>query len=217
MRNTKISAVIVSAALIGAACILGGCGRESKEETGLISVEEAEKEKAFGESPCGDAGETSGAEDEGGEVPETGGTMIFVDVCGEVEQPGVYELEPESRVYEAIERAGGMTDDAAGSYLNQAEKLTDGQKVYVPSEDEAAEGRMVQEMPGASSPQDGKVNLNTASKEELMTLSGIGEVKAESIIKFREEQGGFSSAEDIMKIEGIKEGVFNKIKDQIKI
>ena len=209
MRNTKISAVIVSAALIGAACILGGCGRESKEETGLISVEEAEKEKAFGE--------TSGAEDEGGEVPEIGGTMIFVDVCGEVEQPGVYELEPESRVYEAIERAGGMTDDAAGSYLNQAEKLTDGQKVYVPSEDEATEGRMTQEMPGASSPQDGKVNLNTASKEELMTLSGIGEVKAESIIKFREEQGGFSSAEDIMKIEGIKEGVFNKIKDQIKI
>ena len=65
MRNTKISAVIVSAALIGAACILGGCGRESKEETGLISVEEAEKEKAFGESPGGDAGETSGAEDEG--------------------------------------------------------------------------------------------------------------------------------------------------------
>lgn len=217
MRNAKMSAFIISAALIGAACILGGCGRETNEETELISVEEADKKKAFRENSGGDAGETSGREEEGGDISDTADTMLFVDVCGEVKRPGVYEFEPGSRVYEAIERAGGMTDDAAGSCLNQAEKLADGQQVYVPSEDEAKEGRMIQEMPGASSQQDGRVNLNTASKEELMTLSGIGEVKAESIIKFREEQGGFRSAEDIMKIEGIKEGVYNKIKDQIKI
>lgn len=216
MRNVKMSVVIAGAMFLGAACILGGCGRESKEETALIGVEEAGIKKDVRKDSGEDDKNASDVKDAGGKVPGDGSAVIFVDVCGQVKMPGVYELEPDSRVYEAVEKAGGMTEDAAVSYLNQAEKLADGQKVYVPSKEEAAGSQMMQEMSDSSS-QDGKVNLNTASKEELMTLSGIGEVKAESIIKFREEQGGFRSAEDIMKIEGIKEGVFNKIKDQIKI
>ena len=114
-----------------------------------------------------------------------------------------------------IEAAGGMTEKAAESAINQAEKLSDGQQIYVPSEEESSE------QPGkgnqAQEPDDGKVNLNTAEKEELMSLSGIGEVKAEAIIRYREEKGGFTSIEELKEIEGIKDGVFGKVKDQIKI
>ena len=138
-------------------------------------------------------------------------THIFVYVCGCVNAPGVYELLPDSRLYEAIEAAGGMTEEAAAVCLNQAEKLTDGQKIYVPSVEEAA----VPEGQGQSD--DGRLNLNTATKEELMTLPGIGEVKAEAIIRYREEKGSFASVEELKEVEGIKEGVFEKVKDQIKV
>ncbi len=153
---------------------------------------------------------------------------IYVYVCGEVTTPGGFELPPDSRVFEAIRAAGGMTEKAADSYLNQAEKLTDGQQVYVPSEKELLEKEQAGTIPseegtpgkttaGIPEADDGKVDLNTASKEELMTLSGIGEVKAEAIIRYREEKGGFTSIEELKEIEGIKDGVFGKVKDQIKI
>ncbi len=158
---------------------------------------------------------------------------IYVYVCGEVATPGVFELPPDSRVFEAIRAAGGMTGKAADSYLNQAEKLTDGQQVYVPSEKELSEKKLSEKEQAGTIPSeegasgktpagipeadDGKVDLNTASKEELMTLSGIGEVKAEAIIRYREEKGGFTSIEELKEIEGIKDGVFGKVKDQIKI
>ena len=144
--------------------------------------------------------------------------VLFIYVCGEVNRPGVYELEAGSRVYAAIQAAGGMTEEADQNYLNQAESLKDGQQVYVPSNGEA-------EIDASSSVEEdvmrekdnGKVNLNTAGKEELMTLTGIGEAKAESIIRYREENGGFQKPEDLMQIEGIKTGVFNKIKEQITV
>ena len=111
-----------------------------------------------------------------------------------------------------------MTEEADQNYLNQAESLKDGQQVYVPSKGEAETDadswkgeRVMREK------DNGKVNLNTAGKEELMTLTGIGEAKAESIIRYREENGGFQTPEDLMKIEGIKTGVFDKIKEQITV
>lgn len=151
--------------------------------------------------------------------PETEETQnetqtIFVYVCGQVASPGVYELEADSRLFEAVKAAGGMTRTAADTYLNQAEKLTDGQRVYVPSREEAEENDRAVPEQGA---EDGKVNLNAASKEELMTLNGIGEAKASAIIRYREEHGSFGSTEEIKEIEGIKDGVYNKIKDDIKI
>lgn len=143
---------------------------------------------------------------------------IYVYACGEVRTPGVYELPPDSRVFQVIEAAGGMTENAAESGINQAEKLSDGQQVYVPSGEEVSKqsGQSGNESQ-VPEPDDGKVNLNTAAKEELMLLSGIGEVKAEAIIRYREEKGGFTSIEELKEIEGIKDGVFNKVKDQIKI
>lgn len=150
--------------------------------------------------------------DEGERADTSSDTCIYVHVCGEVYTPGVYELAAGSRVFEAVEAAGGMKDTASPSSLNQAEVLKDGQQIYVPSCEEA--GSMQNEMQEAD---DGKVNLNTAAKDELMTLAGIGEVKAEAIIRYREEKGGFTSIEELKEIEGIKEGVFAKIKDQIKV
>ncbi len=139
-------------------------------------------------------------------------TQIFVYVCGEVENPGVYELDPQARIGDAVEAAGGMTEEAQEDWLNLAERLTDGQKIEVPSKEEALELLEARERQGSR-----LVNLNTASKEELMTLTGIGASKAEDIISYREQKGKFSSIEGLMEIPGIKEGVFRKIKDQITV
>ena len=139
---------------------------------------------------------------------------IYIHVCGAVKNPGVYEMEAGSRIYEALELAGGMTEDAVENSMNQAEILSDGQQLYVMSEAEMKEEKMIAEEEAI---EDGKVNINRASREELMTLPGIGESKADAIIRYREETGTFNSIEEIMKIEGIKEGVFRKIEDRITI
>ena len=137
---------------------------------------------------------------------------IWVYVCGEVRDPGVYELPEGSRITDAVEAAGGMTGDAAETYLNLAETLSDGQKIEVPSVEmaEALEEAAAQDTSGL-------VNLNRATEAELMTLSGIGESKAKEIIRYRESRGGFQKPEDLMNIPGIKEGVFYKIRDQITV
>ncbi len=139
---------------------------------------------------------------------------ICVYVCGAVMQVGVYELEEGSRVYEAIEKAGGFADNADIYEINQAALLQDEEQIYVPT---VGEMQSVPQEEGKESGKNGKINLNTATKEELMTLAGIGESKADSIIKYREEQGKFQSIEDIKQIEGIKDGVFQKIKDLITV
>ena len=130
--------------------------------------------------------------------------------------PGVYELPAGARVYQAIESAGGTLDGAAPESLNLAQLAEDGQKVYVPSREEAA--AVPGETASPSSEQGaGKVNLNTAGLEELMTLTGIGQTRAEAIITYREEEGGFRAPEDIMNVDGIKEGIYEKLKDEITV
>lgn len=133
---------------------------------------------------------------------------IFVYVCGAVNKPGVYELPQGSRLYEAIETAGGFREDAAVTAMNQAKVLEDEETICVPTKDEAAKRQ---------ASEDGKINLNTATKAELMTLNGIGEARADSIIKYREEQGKFRTIEDLKQIDGIKDGLFEKIKDSITV
>lgn len=135
---------------------------------------------------------------------------ICIYICGQVKNPGVYQLEEGSRVYQVIEAAGGFTKDASLYAVNQAEKIEDGQQIYVPSFQE-------QEDSSSGNVKDGRIDINLATLEELMTLPGIGQSKAESIIQYREENGKFKKPEDLMKIEGIKSGVFNKIKDKIVI
>lgn len=141
------------------------------------------------------------------------GKKIFVYVCGCVRRPGVYSFSSGERMVAAIKAAGGMTPDAAPESINQARKMQDGQQILVPSRKDR---KRKQNREGQDS-SSGKVNINTAGKEQLMSLAGIGESKAEDIIAYREEHGPFSKTEDIMKIQGIKEGIYKKIKDNIII
>ncbi len=169
-----------------------------------------------------DAGESSGQ--------DGGDSLLFVYVCGAVARPGVYELPAGGRVFEAVELAGGMTEDAGLSGVNQAEQVSDGQMIYIPTQQEIDDGTSGQaqtaqgaaqgaeaEAGGGAPGGDGLIDLNTATQEQLMTLSGIGEAKAKSILDYREEHGGFSSPEEVMQVEGIKEGLYNRIKDDIKV
>lgn len=167
---------------------------------------------------------------------------IYVDVCGAVVNPGVYKLSSDSRVFQAIEKAGGYLPGAAASYLNRARSLYDGQQIYVPTQeevdsktipltqDETAQDGVVQEgtaqtgtaadntADGTGTTQAGqRINLNTADVSQLSTLTGVGESKALAIIAYREENGPFTSIEDIMNVPGIKEGTYEKIKDKIAI
>ena len=126
---------------------------------------------------------------------------------------GVYELPENSRVYEAVAMAGGMTEDAGMEAVNQAEFVTDGQMLRIPTMEEVAAAQEESE----SNVDDGLLDINRASVADFMTLPGIGQSKAEALFQYREAHGRFSSIEEIMNVDGIKEGVFNKIKDSIKV
>ena len=146
------------------------------------------------------------------QTESAGAKRLTVYVCGAVQHPGVYELAEGSRVYEALALAGGVTDDASPTAVNQAQLLTDGEMIEILTVDEAMERETAQETES-----DGRVNINTADAEELKTLPGIGEAKADSIIAYREKNGAFAVIEDIKNIEGIKDGVFAKLEDHIKV
>ena len=141
-------------------------------------------------------------------------TGIYVHICGAVINPGVYQVPAGTRVYQALELAGGSSNDAYLSGINLADKLADGQKVYIPAEGENAEGILSTDSGGVQSVM---VNINTASEAELMTLPGIGQSRAKDIINYRVKNGFFESIDDIMKVSGIKEAAFEKIKDLIKV
>lgn len=162
---------------------------------------------------------------------ETEPAVWMVHICGAVNRPGVYTFPEGSRVCDAVEAAGGLTADAAESLLNQAALLSDGLQIVVPTLEEAeglspqtaSSGIFSSGISGAGAaggdPQagDGLVNINTATLEELMTLPGIGQTRAEAIMAYRDEQGGFRTIEDIMNVSGIKEGSFAKLKDRITV
>jgi len=148
---------------------------------------------------------------------------IFVYICGAVNQPGVYELPANARVFEAIDAAFGYLEGAAEEYMNQAALLTDGQQIRIPTVEEAEEMRDQIESAEIVTAEQGQltdsdlININSASASQLMTLSGIGEAKANAIIAYRETNGSFNTIEELMNIAGIKDGVFQKLKDQITV
>ena len=155
---------------------------------------------------------------------------LAVHICGAVNQPGVYLFQQKARVYEGIQKAGGFREDAARDYLNLALLLEDGMKVEVPTREmaEAVKKEESQQIVGisygnqegkeaSSGKGDGRIDLNTADEALLCTLPGIGESKAKSIIAYRQENGGFEKTEDIMKISGIKESAYEKIKDFVMV
>ncbi len=149
---------------------------------------------------------------------------IYVDVCGAVRKPGVVRLPPGSRVYQAVEAAGGLLPQAAGAWVNQARMLQDGEQVYVPALEEVQEDTqpaLRTAVPGTAADKDsqavssGLVDINSADLAGLMTLTGIGQAKAQAILDYRASMGPFTGIEDIKKVSGIGEGIFAKIKDHI--
>jgi competence protein ComEA len=140
----------------------------------------------------------------------------YVEVSGAVNAPGVYRIRPGARVFEALNKAGGITADACIDDINQAAPVKDGQKITLQSK-----SQMLEDEKSGGSGQNSKtselISLNKATKEELMTLPGVGESKASDIIKYREEHGGFATTEELMEISGIKEGVYNKLSDKITV
>ena len=175
-------------------------------------------EETDGETEISGTPEETGTEEVS--EPETEDKAeCYVYVCGAVKNPGVYCLLAGSRIYEAVSMAGGLLEDACEDSINQAEEVSDGQMIRILTAEEAAQQASVAvtEDTSSSGASDGRVNINTADASELMTLPGIGESKAMSILSYREENGGFSSIEEIMNITGIKEGVYSKIKEYITV
>lgn len=180
-----------------------------------------------GASSGSDSGAVSTAKAGQGSRDFTEKSVCVVHICGAVERPGVYTLEEGSRIYQAIDQAGGFREDARQDYLNQADLLLDGMKVYVPTDEEIeqAQGDFVWKSSGveenkktdAKEEPSSLININTAGEEQLCTLPGVGSSKAKSIIAWREKNGAYRSIEEIMNVEGIKEGVFEKIKDSITV
>lgn len=136
---------------------------------------------------------------------------IYADISGCVEEPGVYEVEEGTRIFQLIERAGGLTKDADIEGLNRAEIVSDGQKIIIYAKGESQES----ENTGVSS--SGKININTADASQLQTISGVGPVTAEKIIEYRKANGKFSSIEDIKNVSGIGDKTFEKIRENITI
>ena len=210
----------------------------------------AEFRKKQAESDGSDAGNGTGSDsgkhtsdadiDNGSEAvsdKEMQQAMIYVDVCGAVVNPGVFQLAAGSRVFQAIEAAGGYLPEAALTCVNRAGVLTDGQQLYILTQEEMErQGLDPAEMAKASDgqmngsagtgqntgmaaqvQQDNRININTADEAQLTTLTGIGATRAQAIIAYREENGPFAAIEDIMNVQGIKEGTFAKIKDEIVV
>lgn len=148
------------------------------------------------------------------EVSTTQETVIFVDIKGAVKNPGVYQMKVGDRVKDALDAAGGLTAEADSQKVNLAKRLEDQMVIVVPKVGEEAE-----EIPAGETrkeaTKEGKVNINTATVEELKTLKGVGEKKAEAIIEYRKKNGSFQTKEDLMKVRGIGKKLFESFQERI--
>lgn len=197
------------------------------------------------ESNAGDTDQNRKAEPSAGSTDRTElsdasseeAKTLVVHICGAVSAPGVYELPAGSRIIDAVEAGGGFLPEADEACCNLAEEIVDGCQIYIMTKSEScADGQTekkagIQTSPdsdmqttdrnvrsnGAPALENGLVNLNTADVAALMTLPGIGESRAKAIISYREQHGAFAKIEDIMKISGIKQAAFSKIKDKITV
>ncbi len=204
--------------------LLSACG----PDVDVILQNESDSGSDILENPAGSSGYAE-ADTTDGSVSENlpagkaedGPVGIFVYVCGAVHCPGVYEVPDTSRIWELVELAGGFTDDADVYGVNLAQTVADGAMIRIPTVEESAAGLSVGDsgMPaaGVAGGNNGKVNINTADVAQLTALNGIGEVKAASIVAYREEHGSFHSIEEIMEVSGIGEGTYDKIKEDITV
>lgn len=205
------------------AFLLAGCGRKDAYVISGETLDESLADASSVDETVLDSGPSA---------------TIYVDVDGAVLQPGVYSLPDNARVFDAVDAAGGLLPEACSEILNQAEHVSDGQKLYIMTKEEweaqkelggsqewkgTQEGTGKQGQNGTQGTQkqaeqdDELVDLNQATESELCTLPGIGQTRAQAIIAYREASGGFRSIDEIQNVSGIKSGTYEKIKNKIKV
>lgn len=148
-------------------------------------------------------------------VAEAPKQALYVYICGAVVNPGVYEMKPGNRITDVLDKAGGFTKEACRNYVNLAKRIEDEEKIFIPRKDEIFD--LSDELKKPLNQNSKKININTADVQELKELPGIGDSKAGAIIEHRQKYGKYKKIEDIMKISGIKEAMFYKIKDRISV
>ena len=159
-------------------------------------------------------------------VKEVKEKKVMVDIKGEVNSPGCYEVSEDLRVKDVIDLAGGLTKDADTTSINLSSKIKDEMVIVIDKKGEANEkiesdvsvnSKTTSKQTVTATKQNGKISINKGTVKELTTLTGIGEAKAKKIIEYREKNGPFSKIEDIKKVSGIGESIFAKIKDNITL
>ena len=197
--------------------LFAGCSRKASSENQpepFVLAEALKEDEAAGEDnaePAAEAEALDGTMDGCAEEK-----VCFVHICGAVKAPGVYQIEKGSRIFTVVDMAGGFLETACQSYVNLAEPVSDGQRIYIPTLEEAADLVILQQTDDKEAA-DGKININTAQAEELCTLPGIGAAKADAIIAYRSEHGSFKQIEDIMKVTGIKQSGYEKLRERITV
>ena len=189
--------------LMGIICLIFSSCNSPKEETVVIEQPEEKQNKPQTE-----------------EHSEKEEVWIWVDVSGAVNTPGVYRLKQGSRVFEAVQEAGGFLENADTAGINQASVLSDGEKLQIYTIEEAQQMEIQpQEFSDSREKVDtnGKININTADLAELQEIPGVGEKKAQSIMEYRENCGGFQNIEQLQEVPGIKGKTFDKVKDYITV
>lgn len=154
---------------------------------------------------------TMPADDNNADNDNTEEEYITIHIVGSVANPGIYTIPEGSRVNDVVEKAGGPTEEAALERINLARPLFDGEQIFVPGADEGGD------FSGFEGEGGGKVNINRASLDELTSLNGIGESRAQNIINYREDNGPFADIEDVMNVPNIAAGIFEGIKDDITV
>ena len=225
--------LITSCVLIFSTISYFGQNKDDNSSPEIITSENEQQKSGYEDSS--DKIETELNKENLAEVNEKIDAVIYVDIEGAIKNPGVIKLKPDTIVMDAIEAAGGLTSEANTKYINRASKLSDGDKIYIPTEADIINPDN-QELFGNSSgfinsgtsgtgsnlssdknSTDAKININTADSENLQKLTGVGPATAQKIIDYRESYGKFSSLEDLMNVSGIGEKTFAKMKDHIEV
>lgn len=201
VKQYALYIVMVAGFIVGAVCMWALSPLLNQDNTGEVENEWLLEDKGFEEGVETSQEEVNSSDD------------VMVDIKGEVKDPGVYELKNTQRIVDAIQVAGGFLSEADQQQVNLAQKLTDEMVIYIPKVGEES----VSSLPTLNDGNEGKINLNQATVEQLETLPGIGPTKAEDILSFREENGSFKAIEDLKEISGIGEKTFEKLKDLISV